>query len=55
MLLCRPCNGEKKADLAMSGLWKKNLQTKWMEDETVARAAFEAAGRAAERARRTLR
>ena len=55
VLMCRPCNGEKKADLAMSGLWKKNLKDGWMEDETAARAAFEAAGRAAEHARRTLR
>ena len=55
VLMCGPCNREKKADLTMTGLWKKNRKDDRMEDETAARAAFEAAGRAAERARRTLR
>ena len=55
VLMCGPCNRDKKADLTMTGLWKKNRKDDRMEDETAARAAFEAAGRAAERVRRTLR
>ena len=55
VLMCRPCNGEKKADLAMSGLWKKNTRDKWMEDPDAAKMAFNAARAMAERVRRTLR
>lgn len=55
VLLCRPCNGEKKADLAIPGLWKKNAKDKWMEEPDAAQMAFNAARDMAERVRRGFR
>ncbi len=33
ILLCRPCNGRKNANLTMSGLFKENRKVGWMLDE----------------------
>ena len=33
ILLCRPCNGRKSANLTMSGLFRENRKAKWMRQE----------------------
>ena len=39
ILLCRPCNGRKNANLTMRGLIKANQQARWMQDERRAKHA----------------
>ena len=39
ILICRPCNGKKSADLTMTGLRNRNKRDKWMRDESLARIA----------------
>ena len=39
ILLCRPCNGRKNADLTMHGLIRKNKKVAWMKDERLANIA----------------
>ena len=39
ILLCRPCNGRKNADLTMRGLIRANRKAGWMQDEKRAKHA----------------
>lgn len=39
ILLCRPCNGRKSANLAMKGLIKENKKAGWMKDKKLAKYA----------------
>ena len=39
ILLCRPCNGRKNADLTMRGLIRANKKADWMRDERLAKHA----------------
>ncbi len=45
ILLCRPCNGRKSDSLTMKGLIRENRKTGWMQDETRAQRARDAAKR----------
>ena len=39
ILLCRPCNGRKNANLTMHGLFRENVRVEWMQDEGRAKHA----------------
>ena len=43
ILLCRPCNGRKGAELTLRGLIRENKKVGWMKDEGLAQLAREAA------------
>ena len=45
ILLCRPCNGRKSDSLTMKGLIRENKKIGWMQDETKAQRARDAAKR----------
>lgn len=55
ILLCRPCNGKKKADWTLYGLMGKNRKDGWMKDEGKALAAQSRASEKAEQIRIDLR
>ena len=55
ILLCRPCNGKKKADWTLVGLMRKNRKDGWMKDEGKALAAQSRAPEKAEQVRIDLR
>ena len=53
ILLCRPCNGRKSADLTLRGLMRENRRQGWMQDDDRARLAQDSARIRAEQVRDT--
>ena len=53
ILLCRPCNGRKSADLTLRGLMRENRRQRWMQDDGRARLAQDSARIRAEEVRDT--
>ena len=43
VLICRPCNGRKRADLTMRGLVRENKRAGWMQNEPLAKSMLDKA------------
>ena len=43
VLICRPCNGRKRADLTMRGLMRENKRAGWMQNEPLAKSMLDKA------------
>ena len=55
ILLCRPCNGFKGNRETVAGLWTSNNQSRWMQDETLAKIVYDKAVTETRNVKRRLR